>query len=225
VERLVGWLYGAVYDWIFRRFRPYQALRAEVVASAVVSLAAIRAPRVLEVHCGTGGFSAALAEHGCAVVGEDAYPALVARASRRAPGRGQLSFRVGPGTEGGYDLALSIHALYAQSDPGRELSLIFERLKSGGHAIVVNFSRPAPVLPTVRAVWRSDGPGAALRALVWLVPNAIFDRARSGRPSHYWTRVQFIAALARAGFEVLEVRPTFLAGISLLARCRKPAAG
>lgn len=222
-ERLAGQLYGPVYDWIFRRFPPYPALRAEIVECARASLASIPEPLVLEVHCGTGAFSAALAEQGWVVVGEDAYPALVERASRRRPGRGQLRFRLGPGSDGGYDLAVSVHALYAQPHPERELSQLFDRVKSGGHAIVVTFSRPAPVAATMRAVSMRDGRLAALRALVWLVPNAIFDRSRAGRPSHYWTGEQLAEAVARAGFDVLEARPTFLAGMSALVRCRKPS--
>jgi SAM-dependent methyltransferase len=225
VERLVSRWYGALYDWIVRRFPPYRALLAEVVECARTSLATTSAPRVLELHCGSGAFSAALAEQGWDVVGEDAYPALIERASRRTPEKGQLTFRVGPGADGGYDLVVSVHALYAQADPARDLSAMCGRLRRGGHAIVVNFSRPAPIASTMRAAWVGDGPLAALRALVWLVPNAIFDWTRAGRPSHYWTKAELTAQLAIAGFEVLQVRPTFLAGISLLARCRKPVAG
>ena len=59
----------------------------------------------------------------------------------------------------------------------------------------------------------------AMRSLRWLVPTALFDLFRSVQP-RYLSREQFRAALGEAGFEVLETRETFLAGISLLAWTR-----
>ena len=224
MERLLAVAYGVLYDWIFRRFRPYRALLREILEYAGRSLEGTRGPappRVLELGCGTGNFSAALAARGYEVVGEDPYLALVERARRKAAGRGRVGFRVGPGVDGGYDLVLSVHGLYAQADPVAELARMIRRLRQGGHAIVVNFARPAPVVATARAVWAREGMGAALHALVWLVPNAVFDMMRGRRESHYWTETELRTCLEGVGFEVLEMRPTFLNGISLLAWCHK----
>ena len=82
--------YGVLYDWIFRRFRPYRALLREIREFAWRSL---------------------------------------------------------------------------------ELERAFGRLRPGGHAIVVNFARRAPVVATARAVWAREGLGTALHALLWLVPS------------------------------------------------------
>ena len=226
VERLVAVAYGLTYDLIFRSFRPYQVLLGEVLECAGRSLGARpdpTPPRVLELGCGTGNFSLALAERGYSVVGEDPYEPLIERARRKAAARrlANLTFRPGPGADEGYDLALSVHVLYAHPDPGRELARAFSRLRQGGYAIVINFAESAPVVATAREVWSREGAGAALRSLLWLVPNALFELVKGQRESQYWSASEFQACLEDVGFEVLELRPTFLNGISLLAWCRK----
>ncbi len=230
----VRWLfargYGAFHDAIFGRFQPYQALRGEVAERVGRSLGSRPDPgraRVLELGCGTGNFSLALAERGFAVVGEDPYEPLVERARQKAGAR-RLSnavFRAGSGADGGYDVVMSVHVLYAHPDPVAELGRAFGRLGRGGHAIIVNFVRSAPVVATAREVWSRKGAGAALHSLLWLLPNALFDVLRGRRPSHYWTASEFRSCLEDVGFEVLDMRPTFLNGISLLAWCRKNAEG
>lgn len=218
--------YGLVYDAIFERFAPYQNLRGEVLEYARRSVEAGSGPgrpRVLELGCGTGNFSLALAERGYAVVGEDPYELLVERARWKADARHvpDVNFRAGDVDDGGYDLVLSVHALYAHPDPFAELRQAFARLRVGGHAIIVNFTRGAPVVATAREVWSREGAGAALRSLVWLLPNALFDMLRGRRQSSYWGAAEFRARLEGVGFEVLDMRPTFLNGISLLVWCRK----
>jgi len=59
----------------------------------------------------------------------------------------------------------------------------------------------------------------AMRSLRWLLPTALFDLFRNVQP-RYLSREEFSSALGAAGFEVLEMRETFLAGISLLAWTR-----
>lgn len=226
VERLIAVGYGLTYDAIFRSFGPYQVLLREVLEWAGRSLGSGQEPgsaRVLELGCGTGNFSLALAERGYSVVGQDPYEPLVERAAAKAGARqqGNVTFRRGSGADGGYDLALSVHVLYANPDPLGELRRLFGRLRPGGHAIIVNFARRAPVVATAGEVWSRDGAWAALHSLLWLVPNALFDLLRRRGQSHYWKASEFQACLEGVGFEVLELRPTFLHGISLLAWCRK----
>jgi hypothetical protein len=57
-----------------------------------------------------------------------------------------------------------------------------------------------------------------------LVPTALFDLFRGVEP-RYLSRAEFDAALHAAGFEILERRETFLAGISLLAWVRPAGVG
>ncbi len=224
-ERVLATVYALIHDAVFRSFGPYQALLREVLEDGGRSVHA--GGKVLELGSGTGNFSLALGERGYAVVGEDPFERLVARARGKADARrlANVTFRSGPGTDGGYDLVLSVHVLYAHPDPVAELGRAFQRLRRGGHAIIVNFARRAPVVATVREVWSREGAGAALRSLVWLLPNALFDLVRGRRPSHYWLASEFRSRLEGVGFEVLEMRPTFLNGISLLAWCRKKIEG
>lgn len=225
-KRLVAVAYGLIHDAVFRLSPSYQALRREVVGCAGRSLGASARPgasRVLELGSGTGNFSLALAEAGYTVVGEDPYAPLLERARAKAAARGvrNAAFRPGPGGDGGYDLVVSVHVLYAHPDPVAELRGAFGRLRRGGHAIIVNFARRAPVVATAREVWSHEGAGAALRSLRWLLPNALFELVRGQRQWHYWSASEFRSRLEGVGFEVLELRPTFLNGISLLAWCRK----
>ena len=81
------------------------------------------------------------------------------------------------------------------------------------------------MVATAREVWSREGAGAALHSLLWLVPNALFDLLRGRGQSSYWKATEFQACLEDVGFEVLELRPTFLSGISLLAWCQKKIEG
>jgi len=58
-----------------------------------------------------------------------------------------------------------------------------------------------------------------VRSLRWLLPTALFELFRHVT-RRYLRPDEFRAVLREAGFEVLETRETFLAGISLLAWAR-----
>src|SRR2546422_6712474 len=92
-------------------------------------------------------------------------------------------------------------------------------LKPGGHAIFLTYNRPARVIQTFREVRRSEGLGAAVRALRWLVPTTAFERFRDCEP-RYMSETELREALDRACFGVLEAHRTFLAGLSHLACVR-----
>jgi hypothetical protein len=75
------------------------------------------------------------------------------------------------------------------------------------------------VLKTFREVRAAEGSAAAVRALRWLVPTALFERFREC-DHRYLSEEELHAALERVGFDVLEARRTFLAGLSHLAWVR-----
>jgi hypothetical protein len=58
-----------------------------------------------------------------------------------------------------------------------------------------------------------------VRALRWLLPTALFETLRRV-DRRYLTETAFHASLRAAGFEILDSRQTFLAGISRLAWVR-----
>src|SRR5262249_10044543 len=195
LDRLLSVGYGMVYDYVYPRFRHYQRLQAEVrdlVEAAVPTQVERRDVRVLEVACGPGNFTCALAEAGLTVTGLDAFTALVdaAKDKRRTRHLSNLAFRQGELTCGNtfrdetFDQVVSIHALYAHPAPDRLLREAYRVLKPGGHAVFVNHTRQIGRWSTLRALARRDGVGAALHGLLWVLPNRIFDAARPRAVPH-----------------------------------------
>ena len=128
VDPIHGWLdrmlsvgYGVVYDYIYPRFSYYQRLQRQVrdlVEAAVPARVERRDVRVLDLGCGPGNFTCALAEAGFTVTGLDSYAALVgaAKEKRRARHLANLAFRQGELTrgntfrDGAFDQVISIHS-------------------------------------------------------------------------------------------------------------------
>jgi len=228
VERLIAVGYGLTYDAIVRGFEPYEALIDEVVALIArgAQPGAPAATRVLDVSCGIGTVAARVARSGWTVVALDAVAHLVAVARRHHRDSGlSLSFhhadlaREPLPVTGSFDVLVSMHTLYWHPDPAGLLVACRRALKPGGHAVFLTYTRPARVLGSFAEMRRQRGWRPACRALRWLLPTALFELFRGATP-RYLSRTEFEAALSRAGFEVLELRETFLAGMSLLAWTR-----
>src|SRR3989441_848478 len=232
LDRMLSVAYGVVYDYVYERFTPYQRLQAEVrqlVEAGAPASADRRDVRVLEVACGPGNFTCALAEAGFTVTGLDSYGALVevAKEKRRARHLSNLAFRHGDLTrgntfrEGAFDQVVNIHSLYVHPAPDALLREAFRVLKPGGHAVFVNHTRQVGQWSTLGEIWKREGLAVALRGLLWVLPNSIFEAARMPIGPHYWNEEAFAAHLRTAGFTVLEMRRTFLNGASLLVWARK----
>ncbi|MGH7393352.1 MAG: class I SAM-dependent methyltransferase [Candidatus Rokuibacteriota bacterium] len=222
-ERLVALGYGWTYDAIVGGFPPYQRLLDEVahlVGRALADVPDRRSRKVLDISCGTGTVAARLARDGYRVLGVDSVAHLVDVAQRRHGA--SATFRhldVARDTvpeSGTYDALVSMHTLYWHPNPHGVLEACRRLLKPGGHGVFLTYTRPARVGRTFGRIRARQGTTAALRALRWLVPTAAFETFRHYDPQ-YLTREEFGLALGRAGFEVLELRETFLAGLSLLA--------
>src|SRR5213076_2933845 len=124
-----------------------------------------------------------------------------------------------PSGDGTFDAIVSMHTLYWHPRPDALLAGCRRALKPGGHAIFLTYGRPARMLSTLREVGANGSRLDAVRALRWLLPTAIFETLRHVE-RRYLSEREFCAAVAAAGFEVLESRDTFLAGISRLAWTR-----
>lgn len=236
-DRLVALGYGWSYDVIVRGFLPYQMLLddvAHVVARAVADGREPSAVKILDVSCGTGTVAARLAREGYRVLGVDGIAHLVDVAGRRHGAGANPVFqhvdvaRDAVPEAGTYDVLVSMHTLYWHPSPHAVLEACRWVLKPGGHGVFLTYARPARVARTFRRIRQMQGTSAALRALRWLVPTAAFETFRQYEPQ-YLTREEFGHVLGRAGFEVLELREVFLAGLSLLAWARstdrQPAGG
>lgn len=227
VERLIALGYGLMYDAVVRGFPPYDALLDEI--ATLVRHAARGGPRlrVLDVSCGIGTVAARLARDGHSVVGLDSVGHLidVAREKTRGIGGRNLAFHhadIGqdpvPGA-GTYDVVVSTHTLYWHPQPDAVLAACRQALRPGGHALFLTYTRPARVWKTFDEVRADRGVMAATRALRWLLPTAVFEAFRDCE-HRYLAPAAFRGALTGAGFEILELRRTFLAELSLLAWAR-----
>lgn len=233
IDRMLSVAYGTVYDFIFERFLPYQALQREIVSlveASVPAAAARRDVRVLDIGCGPGNFTVTLARAGFSVVGVDPYDALVelAREKRRAHHLANLAFRHADLARGDafreafFDQVVNVHSLYVHPAPEQLLKEAYRALKPGGHGVFVNFTKRVWLWPALREVAAREGLAATFRCMLWALPNAVFEATRKPIGPHYWQEEEFAAHLRNAGFSVLEIRRTFLNGVSLLAWVQKP---
>ena len=230
VERLIALGYGLTYDAVVRGFGPYEALLDEIALLVARSAGGGgHRLRVLDVSCGTGTVAARLARDGHHVVGVDAVEHLVDVArerTRRIGGRDVAFHHVDVARDpvpggGTYDVVVSMHTLYWHPEPAAVLAACRRALHPGGHALFLTYERPARVWKTFQEVRATDGLAAAVRALRWLVPTALFEAFRDVE-HRYLTPGEFQSALVSAGFDVIETRRMFLAELSMLAWARVP---
>jgi len=116
-------------------------------------------------------------------------------------------------------VVLSMHTLYWHPNPPGVLEACRRALHSGGYGLFLTYTRPARVGQTFHQIRAEQGTRAAVRALRWLLPTAAFETFRHYEPQ-YLSRDDLRQSLVSAGFDVLEMRETFLAALSLLAWTR-----
>src|SRR5258705_3473456 len=229
LEHMIAVPCGVSYDAVVTHFPPYESMLEEIVglvARSVPDTTEPRATRVLDVACGIGTVSIRLAREGYSVVGIDGVRHLVEIAREKtAQRRANLTFQhfdiardLLPGA-GTFDVLVSMHTLYWHPQPAALLEGCRRALRTGGHAVFLTYGRPASVIGTFRELWATKGLGAAVCALRWLLPTALFELFRDCE-HRYLSTAEFHDALGRAGFEVLEAHDTFLSDLSHLAWCR-----
>lgn len=214
--------YAFAYDAIVSGYAPFETL-ADLIGTRLAAEIG-RDGRVLDVSCGTGILARRLATHGLSVTGVDPV-ATVAR--RRAPASmtARLSFDAAdiarePIAGALFDALVSMHTLGWHPDRRALLAGCRASLRSGAPAIFVAATRPPAIVPALRRLTAREGLAAALRALRWLVPTALFERVRD-TALYYPSQDELAATLEAAGFDVLECVPTFVADLSLLVRARR----
>ena len=228
IERMIARGYGLTYDAVVRGFPPYETLLDEIAAYVKRSSPGDgRRSRVLDVSCGIGTAAARLARDGHLVTGLDGVEHLVEIARRKTRGIGgrSVTFHAvdvarGPiPAAGTFDALVSLHTLYWHPDPRGVLEACRKALRPGGHAVFLTYGRPAHVGSIFADVRAERGSVAAVRALRWLIPTAVFETFRDCE-YRYLTPDEFHDMLRRAGFEIVETRRTFLAQMSHLAWAR-----
>src|SRR5919201_3659162 len=227
-ERLIAVGYGLTYDAVVSGFPPYERLLEEIMTLVARSAPAGGVSTVLDASCGTGTVAARIAALGYRVTGIDSVAHRVDVARNRWAGRGlaltfenrDIAAEPAP-PEGAFDVIVSMHTLYWHPRPDALLAACRRALKPGGHAIFLTYGRPARLMSTLREVSANGSRLDAMRALRWLLPTAIFETLRHVE-RRYLSEADFRAAIGGAGFELLDIRETFLAGISRLAWARAP---
>ena len=222
IERAIALAYGATYDAVVRGFAPYQALLDDIV-DLLARAERGRPMRVLDIACGTGTVVRRLAHAGHLVTGIDVVGSLVDRARREVTdGAAFAHADVAEGTsfpDGSFDACVSLHTLNWHPRPHALLAECRRLLRPGGHAIILSYTRPVALYSTFAALRADEGLGAATAALRWLVPTALFEACR-----HYEPRYPDVSTLhhevGASGFDILESRPVFLAGVSRLVWAR-----
>lgn len=226
LERAIARGYALTYDAVVEGFPPYESLRDEV--AAYVQRSARPGALVVDVACGIGNVCRRLGQMGYRVRGFDAVGTLVevARAKQRAAApAADVSFheldvaRSPPPGAGDFDVLVSMNTLYWHPDPEGLLRACRAALRPDGHAVFVTYGRRARVLRTAGEVRAAEGAIAAIRSLRWLLPTAAFELLRDFEPRYPGT-LELSALLEQAGFDVLEARGAFLAGICHLVWTR-----
>lgn len=225
LERAIARAYGATYDAIVGGFAPYEAL-VDALIARLAQAGDGRPLRVLDIACGTGTAARHLARAGHTVVGIDTIAHLIDRARRvPAPGATFAHTDIAEGTPfaaASFDACVSLHTLNWHPRPAALLAECRRVLRPGGHALFLSYQRPAAVRPTFAALREREGFAAALHALRWLVPTAVFEAFRHYDP-WYPDAAALHDALHAAGFDIYDSRPAFLAGVSRLVSARATA--
>lgn len=148
---------GSIRTAVTRRFwdahsRGWDAMRAEPSAQAYVAatldrLAGVLKPggTVVDLGCGPGHHTAALADRGFAVTGVDYAPAMLALAAAKNPAATYLQADLDDPTSlpaGPFDGALCISVIQVIADPSALLRRVHDILSPGGYLLIEVASRP-----------------------------------------------------------------------------------
>jgi ubiquinone/menaquinone biosynthesis C-methylase UbiE len=146
-------------DWYDRIIgeRGSELYRSVVLPGALRLIAPRRGERVLDLGCGQGVFSRALAEKGCEVTGVDLSPSLIAKA-RSYPSRHPVRFLVRDGAEleglGEFDAVSAILSLQNMEHFEKVCAACVRALRPGGRMLWV-MNHPAFRIPR-QSAWGQD---------------------------------------------------------------------
>ena len=154
----------------------------------------LRVRRAVDVGCGTGRWTARLAETGAAVIGIDASPAMLAVAAEKPGLRGRLAVADAtclPVDSGSADLVLCTLTLGHLRDHAAAMREFARLLQPGGTLILTDF-HPGAAAHGWRRTFRRDGEVYEienypytidqLRAAVPLLVNREYAEATIGQP-------------------------------------------
>jgi SAM-dependent methyltransferase len=172
---------------------PSRRLRLGLAEDLTERYAGGRAIRVLDAGCGDGLLALALAKSHpqWAVTGMDINPGLLAAGRARAGSRSLANVEFARADltaelpEGGFDVVLALECLTEIPDDRAALRTMAAALAPGGLLVAqVPSESWKPVLPGSAGTWRKE-------------------------VRHGYSQTELGSALGEAGFEAIEIRPTF----------------
>jgi ubiquinone/menaquinone biosynthesis C-methylase UbiE len=153
-SELTGWTARAdSYDQLFT------PISDQAIAPIVSTLGDVRGTRVLDVCCGSGRLTAALARMGADVEGLDFAPTMVARASANCPG---IKFRQGdaerlPYEQSIFDAVVCCFGVMHLERPEQAIAEAYRVLKRGGKYVFTQWAKDDDLLGIVAAAVAEHG--------------------------------------------------------------------